>query len=360
MNRIHNFSAGPAILPIEVLDSTAQAVKEYNGLGMSLMEMSHRSKPVVEIFDEAMADCLKLMGLSSNDYDVFFLGGGASLQFLMTPWNFLSSKAAYINTGTWADKAIKEAKNIGETVVVGSSEDDNFNFIPKNCEVPAGCDYIHFTSNNTIFGTRFHEIPETNGAPLVCDMSSDIFSRQLDFSKFDMIYAGAQKNMGPAGATMIVLKKSFLESKGKDVKETMLSYKTHVSKDSMFNTPPVLPVYTLGQTFKWLLANGGVSWIEEINNRKAGKLYDAIDSSGGFYKGSVVHKEDRSIMNVTFNLASEELESKFIAEASSANLSGLKGHRSVGGVRASIYNALPEESVDALVSFMDEFKANNG
>lgn len=359
MNRIHNFSAGPAILPVEVLKSTSEAVKEFNGLGMSVMEMSHRSKPIVQLFDETMDNALKLMGLSSDEYSVFFLGGGASMQFLMLPWNFLSNKAAYINTGSWSDKAIKEAKNIGGVDVVGSSKEDNYNFIPKDCSVSSDSDYLHYTSNNTIFGTRFKEIPDSNGVPLVCDMSSDIFSRDIDFSKHDMIYAGAQKNMGPAGATMIVLKKKWLDEKGKDVKETMLSYKTHVEKDSMFNTPPVLPVYILNETFKWLKSSGGLSKIEEINNRKANLLYNAIDKSNGYYKGSVVNKEDRSIMNVTFNLESEELESRFIQEATKNNLDGLKGHRSVGGVRASIYNALPEESVQALVDFMEKFQKAN-
>lgn len=359
MHRVHNFSAGPAILPEEVLKKTSEAVLEYKGLGMSIMEMSHRSAPIVDMFDEAMQDCLDLMGLSSDDYSVCFLGGGASLQFLMLPWNFLKNKASYIETGAWAEKAIKEAKRIGDVDVVGSSKGDNFNHIPKGFTVDAASDYFHYTSNNTIFGTRFAGIPDSNGAPLVCDMSSDIFSHQLDFSKFNLIYAGAQKNMGPSGATLIVIKKSWLENAGKDVKETMLSYNTHVSKDSMFNTPPVLPVYVLGQTFKWLKANGGLKWIEEINNRKANKLYDAIDSSNGFYKGSVVDKGDRSIMNVTYNLQSEDLEKKFVKEADAAGLSGLKGHRSVGGIRASIYNAMPEASVDALIEFMDNFQKNN-
>jgi phosphoserine aminotransferase len=359
MNRVHNFSAGPAILPEEVLKATSDAALEYKSLGMSVMEMSHRSKPIVSLFEDAMTNCLELMNLSSDDYTVFFLGGGASLQFLMVPWNFLSKKAAYLNTGSWADKAIKEAINIGEVDVVGSSKEDNFNFIPKGYTVASDNQYLHYTSNNTIFGTRFKDIPDTNGVPLVCDMSSDIFSRQLDFSKFDLIYAGAQKNMGPAGATMLVLKKSWLEKAGKDVKETMLSYKTHVNKDSMFNTPPVYPVFILNETFKWLKANGGLSWIEEINNRKAKKLYDAIDNSNGYYKGTVVDKDDRSIMNVTFNLQNEDLEAEFVKEATQQDLSGLKGHRSVGGIRASVYNALPEQSVDKLVEFMSRFQKNN-
>jgi len=359
MKRVHNFSAGPAILPLDVVLKSASAVTEYAELGMSVMEMSHRSKPIVNIFDEAVADCLELMGLSSQDYAVCFVGGGASLQFLMLPWNFLKKKASYFNTGAWADKSITEAQNVGPVDVIGSSKELNFNHIPKHYEVDPDSDYLHYTSNNTIFGTRFANIPDSNGVPLVCDMSSDIFSRQIDFSKFDLIYAGAQKNMGPAGATMIVIKRSWLDSSGKDVKETMLSYKTHIKKDSMFNTPPVLPVYILGQTFKWLKQNGGVEWIEAINNRKASKLYDAIDSSGGFYKGSVVEPGDRSIMNVTYNLPTSELEKKFVEEAGQQDLSGLKGHRSVGGIRASIYNALPEESVDRLIDFMVSFQKNN-
>ncbi|MDC1068019.1 3-phosphoserine/phosphohydroxythreonine transaminase [Candidatus Kapabacteria bacterium] len=357
MNRIHNFSAGPAILPTEVLEATSKAVVEYQNFGMSVMEMSHRSKPIVAIFDEASSNLLKIMNLSSDNYSVLFLQGGASTQFAMVALNFLSNNADYINTGSWADKAIKEAKMVGNVNVAGSSKESNFNFIPKELKLSDDADYLHFTSNNTIFGTRFDNLPETK-SPLICDMSSDFLSRELDYSKFDLIYAGAQKNVGPAGATLVVVKKSFLEEKGKSGLMTMMSYKTHHDKDSMFNTPPVLPVFIMNETFKWIL-NTGLKNIEETNIRKANKIYNLIDSSNGFYVGSVTDPIDRSLMNVTFNLKNEELNAKFIKEATANNLDGLKGHRSVGGIRASIYNACPETSVDALVSFMTKFMKEN-
>jgi phosphoserine aminotransferase len=357
MNRIHNFSAGPAILPVEVLEATSKAALEYNGLGMSVMEMSHRSKPIVALFDDAMANLLKIMNLSADEYSVLFLGGGASMQFAMVALNFLNTKADYINTGAWSKKAIKEAKMCGEVNVAGTSDASNFNFIPKDLNLSADADYLHFTSNNTIFGTRFDAIPETS-APLVCDMSSDFLSREWDYSKFDLIYAGAQKNVGPSGATAVVIKKSFLE-KNKSGNLTMLDYKTHVEKDSMFNTPPVFPVYIMNETFKWIL-DKGLANIEEVNNRKAKKIYDVLDANSDFYKGTVTDAIDRSIMNVTFNLPSADLEAKFVAEATAENLDGLKGHRSVGGIRASIYNACPEASVDALVDFMGDFIKKNG
>lgn len=358
MNRIHNFSAGPGILPIEVLEKTREAVYEFNGYGMSVMEMSHRSKEIMEVFDTAKATCLNIMKLDKNEYTVLFLGGGASLQFAMVPYNFLKNGADYINTGEWARKAIKEAKMIGKTNVIASSEDANYNFIPKEYTVNQDSDYLHFTSNNTIFGTRFEKFPDAGNVPLICDMSSDIFSRNLDFSKFSLIYAGAQKNMGPAGATMVVVKNSFLET-ANETGLSMLLYKTHSKADTMYNTPPVLPVYVIGETLKWIENIGGLDEVEKINNHKAALLYNAIDSKQGFYKGSVVNKEDRSIMNVTWNLPTAELEDKFVKEATKANLSGLKGHRSVGGIRASIYNACPVSSVEALVDFMENFYKNN-
>jgi len=358
MNRIHNFSAGPAILPISALEASSKAALELNGYGMSIMEMSHRSKEIVAIFDETTSRILNLMKVSSEDYSVLYLGGGASLQFAMVPYNFLKSSADYINTGTWADKAIKEAKLIGNTNVIASSKEANFNYIPKDYKITDDADYLHFTSNNTIFGTRYNEIPNANGKPLVCDMSSDIFSRNLDFNKFDLIYAGAQKNIGPSGVTLVVIKKSFLAT-AKNEGLTMLKYSTHTENDSMFNTPPVFPVFVINETLKWIEACGGLDAVEENNDHKAGLIYDAIDSSNGYYKGSVVHKEDRSTMNVTFNLNTPELEDKFIKEATAQNLSGLKGHRSVGGVRASIYNACPLESVKVLVDFMEKFKSAN-
>ncbi len=358
MNRIHNFSAGPGVLPLEVLEQTQKAVLEYNSNGMSIMEMSHRSKEIMEIFDEAKQNCLDLMKLDKNEYTVLYLGGGASLQFAMIPYNFLKNSADYINTGEWARKAAKEAKMIGKINVIASSEDANYNFIPKEYTVNHDADYVHFTSNNTIFGTRFDKFPEAGNVPLICDMSSDIFSRDLDFSKFSLIYAGAQKNMGPAGATLVVIKNSYLETANENGL-SMLLYKTHSKADTMYNTPPVLPVYVIGETLKWLKNNGGLVEMEKRNNHKAQLLYNAIDSKVGFYKGSVISPEDRSIMNVTWNLSTVELEDKFLKEATKANLSGLKGHRSVGGIRASIYNACPLESVQALVDFMEEFYKNN-
>ena len=357
MNRIHNFSAGPAVLPVSVVEATSKAVLEYKNLGMGIMEMSHRSKAIVDIFDEAKANCLQIMNLSENDYDVIFLGGGASTQFAMIPLNFLKTKADYISTGAWAKKAVEEAKMVGEVNLAGDSSDENFNYIPKELNFSPDANYVHICSNNTIYGTRWLEFPKVD-VPYVCDMSSDIFSREINFSQFDMIYAGAQKNIGPSGATLVVIKKSFLTEHGKSGLMTMMSYKTHTEKDSMFNTPPVLPVFVINETFKWIL-DQGLANLEKINNRKAGKIYSAIDSSGGFYTGAVPDKNDRSVMNITFNLQNPELESKFVSEAKTKNLDGLKGHRSVGGVRASIYNACPEASIDALVEFMEEFRLLN-
>jgi phosphoserine aminotransferase len=359
MKRAHNFSAGPAVLPVEVLEATSQAALNYNDLGMSIMEMSHRSKEYDEVFKQTQADALKLMGLSEQDYTVLFLGGGASLQFIMIPMNFLKNKADYANTGSWSKKAIKEAKWVGDTNVVASSEDKNFNYIPKDVKWNADADYAHITTNNTIYGTRWNTIPEVGDVPLVADMSSDIYSRPLDFSKFSLIYAGAQKNIGPAGVTMVVIKNSFLEG-AKEGNPTMLSYQTHAGKGSMFNTPPCLPVYVVGQTFKWIEKQGGPEAIEKNNIEKANLLYDYIDAHNDFYKGTVPNKEDRSIMNVTWNLPTADLEKKFVEEAKARyNMTNLKGHRSVGGCRASIYNACTKESVETLVKFMEEFMKEN-
>lgn len=358
MNRIHNFSAGPAILPVPVLEASAQAAKEYNGLGMSVMEMSHRSKPIAKLFDDARDNALDLMNLSSDEYSVLFLGGGASMQFAMVALNFLKNSADYLNTGTWSKKAIKEAKMIGNVNVVGSSEDSNFNYIPKDLNLDSNADYFHITTNNTIFGTRLGSIPDST-APLVADMSSDIFSREIDFSKFSLIYAGAQKNMGPSGVTMVVVKKDWVENSAKEENLTMLKYKTHIEKDTMFNTPPVFPVFVVNETLKWIKDSGGLAQVQKNNEEKANKIYNAIDENSDFYRAQIKDKEDRSIMNVTFNLPSEDLEAKFVEEALKADMSGLKGHRSVGGIRASIYNACPMESVDKLVEFMDKFRKEN-
>ena len=360
MARAHNFSAGPAVLPVPVLEATSKAVVDYNGLGMSIMEMSHRSKEYDAVFKEAQQRVIKLMGLDSEEYDVLFLGGGASTQFIMIPMNFLSNKANYVNTGAWSKKAIKEAKFVGDTNVVGTSEETTFDFIPKDLKFDADADYVHVTSNNTIYGTRFTEFPDTGNIPLVSDMSSDIFSRRIDFSKFNLIYAGAQKNIGPAGVTLIVINKKWYEEKGKDGVPTMLSYGTHLGKGSMFNTPPCLPVYVVGETLKWIENEGGLEAIEERNNMKAGLLYDFIDANNDFYKPHAKNKEDRSIMNVTWTMETPELEAKFVAEARDRyNMTNLKGHRSVGGCRASIYNACPVDSVKLLVKFMEEFMKEN-
>ncbi len=359
MKRAHNFSAGPAILPVSVLEETAQAVLNYNNTGMSIMEMSHRSADYDKVIKDAQADVLSIMNLSADDYSVLFLGGGASLQFTMVPHNFLKTKADYINTGAWSTKAIKEAKFLGETNVIASSEDKNFNYIPRDFKVNPDADYVHYTTNNTIFGTEFKDIPEVGNVPLVADMSSDMFSREYDWSKFSMIYAGAQKNIGPAGVTMVVIKKAWVEEANTNI-PTMLKYKTHVSKDSMFNTPPCLPIFVLGRTMKWIMQEGGLGAIQKMNEEKAAVLYDFMDANSDFYKGTVTNKDDRSLMNVTWNLLTPELEAKFIKEAKEQeNMTNLKGHRDVGGIRASIYNACPKSSVEALVAFMEKFMKNN-
>ena len=359
MNRAHNFNAGPAVLPVDVVKKTAEAATDLDGIGMSVMEISHRSKEFDAIMKEAQADALKIMGLSEDEYTVLFLGGGASTQFLMVPFNFLKKKADYVNTGSWSKKAITEAKWFGDVNVAGTSEESNFNFIPKDLNLSDDADYVHITTNNTIYGTEWKHTPDVN-VPLVADMSSDMFARDLDFSKFDLIYAGAQKNIGPSGVTMVVLKKEWYEKAAKENIPTMMDYGTHIKKDSMFNTPPCLPVYAVGQTFKWILKQGGLKAIEENNIKKANILYNKIDEHPEFFKGAVQNKEDRSLMNVTFNLPSEDLEKKFIADAKEKhNMIGLKGHRSVGGIRASIYNACPNEHIEDLAKFMEDFYQAN-
>jgi phosphoserine aminotransferase len=360
MNRAHNFSAGPAILPVEVLQETAQAVLDYNNLGMSIMEMSHRSKEYDAVFVETQNDCLKLMDLSPEDYYVLFLGGGASMQFLMVAMNFLSTKADYINTGEWSSKALKEGKYVGEAIEVASSKDKNFSYIPKNVKFTPDADYVHITTNNTIEGTEYQAIPDTGNVPLIADMSSDMFACKRNWKKFNLIYAGAQKNIGPAGVTMVVIKKAWAAEKAKSNVPTMLKYKTHIDKDSMYNTPPCLPAFVVGRTFKWIMKQGGVDAIEANNKLKAKVLYDFLDANADFYIPKVTVVEDRSLMNITWNMTTEELEAKFVAEAKTKyNMTNLKGHRSVGGLRASTYNAMPIESVKALVKFMEEFMKEN-
>ena len=361
MNRAFNFSAGPAVLPLEVLEECREAVYNYNNLGMSVMEMSHRSKDYDAIFKEAQADCLKLMNLSPDEYYVLFLGGGASLQFLMLPMNFLANSADYINTGQWAKKAIKEAKWVGKTNVIASSEEKVFNYIPDDYKINPDADYLHITTNNTIYSTQWKDnIPDAGNVPLVADMSSDIFGIQRDYSKYSLIYAGAQKNIGPAGVTMVVIKKSWLAEKQKQGVATMLDYKIHVDGESLYNTPPAFPVYVVGRTFKWIMRQGGIAAIQANNEKKAAVLYDYIDANADFYKGTIPNKRDRSLMNVSWNLPTPELEAKFIDEAKKRyNMTNLKGHRSVGGIRASIYNACPIEWIEALVKFMGEFMKEN-
>lgn len=348
----HNYSAGPCILPQEVFKEASQAILDFNNSGLSILEMSHRSKDFVDVMDEARSLSLELLGLQGKGYQALFLQGGASLQFLMVAYNLLEKKAAYLDTGTWANNAIKEAKLFGEVQVVASSKDQNYNHIPKNYSVPADVDYFHCTSNNTIFGTQMKKFPTTK-VPVICDMSSDIFSRQLDFTKFDLIYAGAQKNMGPAGTTLVVIKEDILGEVSRKI-PSMLNYKTHLDKESMFNTPPVYAVYVSLLTMRWLKEQGGITAIEELNKKKATLLYSEIDINPLFKGFTAV--EDRSIMNATFTLTKESLKEKFDSMWKEAGVSGLNGHRSVGGYRASMYNALPLESVQVLVDVMSDLE----
>ncbi len=357
--RSHNFFAGPAILPLSVLEETRDAVMDFANMGVSIMEISHRDKAFEKVIQEAQQDALTLMGLSAQDYYVIFLGGGASLQFAMVPMNFLQKKADYINTGEWASKAIKEAKMLGDVVEVASSKATNFNQLPKEIKFSPDADYVHITTNNTIFGTEWKKIPDVGNVPLIADMSSDMFGYKRDFAKFSLIYAGAQKNLGPAGVTVVIIKKAWMEAKGKANVPTMLKYKTHVDGVSLYNTPPVLPVFVVGRTLKWIIKQGGLGAVQAQNEKKARLIYDVFDAYPNFYKGAVVCKEDRSLMNITWTMPTPEIEEKFLTEAKSRKMLGLKGHRSVGGCRASVYNACPMESVEALAKFMEEFyKAN--
>lgn len=355
MKRAYNFSPGPAVLPVEVLEETAQAVLDFNNLGISIMEVSHRSKDFDELIKETQQLTLKVMGLNSDEYSVLFLGSGASLQFLMVPMNFLRNQADYVNTGAWSKKAIKEAQWVGKTNVVASSEDVNFTYIPKNIKFTSDADYVHITTNNTIYGTQWKEIPETGNIPLVADMSSDFLGIPRDFSKFNLIYAGAQKNVGPAGVTIVVIKKKWCEEKGNPNAPTMLNYGIHIKNDSLFNTPPCINIFVVNRTLKWIIKQGGIEKIYETNLKKANLLYDFFDANAEFWQTPVKNKEDRSIMNVVVNLPTPELETKFVDEAKKRNMTNLKGHRSVGGIRVSIYNACPLQWVEDLVRFMEEF-----
>lgn len=353
----HNFYAGPSILPEFTIKNTADAVMDFAGTGLSVMEISHRSKEFVAVMDEAIALVKELLEVPAG-YQVLFLQGGASTQFCMVPYNILKTKAAYLNTGAWASKAIKEAKLFGDVVEVASSKDKNFSYIPKGFEVPADADYLHITSNNTIYGTEIRKDLDL-GVRLVADMSSDIFSRPVDVSKYDIIYAGAQKNLAPSGVTVVIVKEDALGKVDRAI-PTMLDYRTHIDKESMFNTPPVLPVYAALQTLTWLKNNGGLVEMNKKNVEKASILYDEIDSNK-FFKPTVLNEEDRSIMNICFVMNDEyaELEKEFLDLATSKGCIGIKGHRSVGGFRASTYNALPKESVEVLVAAMKEFAAKH-
>lgn len=355
----YNFNAGPAILPRVAIENTAKAILDFNGIGMSILEISHRSKDFQAVIDEAVALFKEILNIPEG-YHVIFLGGGASTQFAMVPFNFLGKKAAYLETGVWAKKALKEAKLFGEVQTVASSADKNFNYIPKGWTIPEGVDYFHFTSNNTIYGTEIRHDFDAK-VPVVCDMSSDFCSHPVDVSKYSLIYAGAQKNVGPAGVTVVIIKDEFLNNKqvAGRVIPTMINYKTHVEEGSMFNTPPVLSIFTVKETLKWLKSIGGLKVIEKMNIEKAQLLYDAIDNSKMFV--GTVEKDSRSLMNVCFVMKPDykDKEEAFIEFSKTKGIVGIKGHRSVGGFRASLYNACPIESVQALIDCMKEFENKN-
>lgn len=355
--KIHNYSAGPCILPQSVMQKAAEAVINYNNTGLSIIEMSHRSKEFVDVMDRSIALVKELLSVPEG-YEVLFLQGGASSQFYMSALNFLpkDGKAAYINTGTWSAKAIKEAKLLGEIEEIASSKDKKFNYIPKDYVVPNDVNYLHYTTNNTIVGTQFKHVPETD-VRLICDMSSDIMSQEVDISKYDLIYAGAQKNLGPAGATLIIVKCDALGKSGRTI-PSILDYQLHVAKESMYNTPPCFSIFTCMLTMEWLKELGGVKEIEKRNKAKASLLYAEIDRNSLFEGTAAV--EDRSVMNPTFVLKNDGLNADFLTKSIKAGINGIKGHRSVGGFRASMYNALEIESVQVLVDLMKEFERVNG
>ena len=359
-NRIFNFSAGPAVLPEEVLREAQENLLSLPGVGMSVLEISHRSKPFDEIIEGCEADLRQLGGIPDT-HRVLFLQGGASLQFSMVPMNLLpkDGSADYIVSGVWAQKAVKEAKRVGAVKIAATTEAENFQRVPKQNELSLdpGAAYVHYTTNNTIFGTQFHYRPDTGNVPLIADASSDIFSEPIDVPRFALIYAGAQKNLAPAGLTLVIIRDDMLQRTPSSI-PTMLQYPVHAENKSLYNTPPVFAIYVMRLVLRWLLKQGGLATMAKANQRKAGKIYAEIDRTD-FYKGHAA-PDSRSTMNVTFRLPSEELEKKFAKEATAAGLDGLKGHRSVGGIRASIYNAFPEAGVDALVQFMKDFAAKNG
>lgn len=356
--KAHNFSAGPCILPPEVLRKASEAVLDFDGLNLSLIEISHRSKNFVAVVEKTQSLIKELLNVPAG-YSVLFLQGGASLEFVMVAMNLMKNeggKAAYTDTGAWSNKAIKEAKRFGEVEVVGSSKDKNYNYIPKGYEIPQDADYFHCTSNNTIYGTQMKEFPKAGKPLMVCDMSSDIMSRRVNVADFDLIYAGAQKNMGPAGATVVIVKDEILGKSGRDL-PSYLDYQIHLDKESMFNTPPVFSIYVMMLTMEWLKDNGGVDWIAEVNRQKAELLYNEIDRNSMFV--GTAEKEDRSSMNACFLLNDESHTEAFNEMWKAAGISGINGHRSVGGYRASMYNALPLESVKTLVDVMKEFESKH-
>ena len=359
MARVYNFSAGPSMLPEEVLKTAAEEMMEYGNSGQSVMEMSHRSKEYQAIFDETEANLREIMNIP-DDYEVLFLQGGASTQFAMVPLNLMTKngKADYIITGQWANKAYKEAARYGAAREVASSKDKTFSYIPKTtaADFDPEADYVHICMNNTIYGTKYHTLPDTGDVPLVADISSCILSEPIDVTKFGMLYAGAQKNVAPAGVTIVIIRKDLIGN-AMDITPTMLNYQTHADNGSMFNTPPCYAIYIAGLTFKWIKKMGGLEKMKEINEKKAKILYDFLDNSK-LFKGTVV-PEDRSLMNVPFVTGDEELDAKFVAEAKKAGFVNIKGHRSVGGMRASIYNAMPVEGVEKLVEFMKKFEEEN-
>jgi len=352
----HNFNAGPSILPRIAIENSAKAILDLNGSGLSLLEISHRSKDFQAIIDEAVALFKELLNIPAN-YHVLFLGGGASLQFCMVPYNLLKTKAAYLETGVWAQKAIKEAKFFGQVDIVASSSDKNFTYVPKNYTIPADADYFHITTNNTIYGSELHSDIDSP-VPLVADMSSDILSRPVNVSKYAIIYGGAQKNLGPAGVTFVILREDILGKVDRPI-PTMLNYKTHIKEGSLFNTPPCFAIYTCLETLRWIKNLGGMVKMEEMNKKKAQLLYDTIDNSKIFI--GTVEKESRSLMNICFVMKEQykDKEDAFMEFAKSKGMLGIKGHRSVGGFRASCYNALPIESVQALIDCMNEFEKAN-
>ncbi|HOD65751.1 MAG TPA: 3-phosphoserine/phosphohydroxythreonine transaminase [candidate division Zixibacteria bacterium] len=358
-HRVYNFNPGPAVLPLEVLETVQKELLDYKGTGMSILESSHRAAEYTEVNDQCIALARELFGLPA-DYHVLFMTGGASTQFALVPMNFLNGKTgAYIDTGSWSNKAIKEAKIVGKAHVCYSGKEGGYKHIPtqKELDIPADAAYLHMTTNNTIYGTQFSSIPDSKGLPLIADMSSDIASRRLDFTKFDLIYAGAQKNIGPAGVTLVLLRDRLLKTANPNL-PTMFKYGTHAEEKSLYNTPPAFGVYVMKLVFEWIKRQGGLAAVEKVNLAKKERVYQIMDLYPDYYRGHC-DKESRSWMNITLRLPTEDLEKKFLAEAKAQGFIGLKGHRSVGGIRVSAYNALPLEGVDKLVAFMEKFKKQN-